>query len=311
MRRYNDLICPTLDLSVLIVASTGWTVPKFGHQWHFNWFKWEQMVMLTAFRAFSELASDWIATFTRVIMFILYTTDLTHCNILYLRYKDLIRLNILQGLHLKKVWICSLSHLSVLTVSFLINISCVLRLFHSHADWFDRLRLVHKRRWGRAPESCRCVFQLIPYNHRAASPRLFLLKQPWSLSRGALGNAAGRCFCSRLSSSAQSSLQPRPPSHPGCSSLQRAVWCSAITDVKNSVIVSRQDWVRVTLLRGFPWLNKPTAVVRLDKPFSKGGEMMSNSEFLQGLNVHRATDASAAENPSAELSLPSKSQPCD
>lgn len=86
-RNHNDQICPTLDLSVLIVASTSWTVSKFGHQWHFNWFKWEQMVMLTAFRAFSELAS---ASLHRRFN-----------PLLYHRYKDFIGLNLLHGTHLK------------------------------------------------------------------------------------------------------------------------------------------------------------------------------------------------------------------
>lgn len=140
-------------------------------------------------------------------MFILYATNLTHCNILYLRYKYLIRLNILHGMHFKKSvfahWVIG----SVLTVSFMIHTKS--RLLCTGITVLITLQtILIGLDWSTSPGEdghLRKLYVCFPadsYNYRAASPRLFLCKQPWHLSRGALGNAARRFFCSRLISSA-------------------------------------------------------------------------------------------------------------
>lgn len=87
------------------------------------------------------MASDWTAKFTRAMMFILYITILTTCNISNLRYKDLIRTK------------------------------------HSVFS---------------------CLHTTTEQHPQAPS------------FRGALGNAARRCFCSRLNSSPRSFLQLPP-----------------------------------------------------------------------------------------------------
>lgn len=76
-----------------------------------------------------------------------------------------------------------------------------------------------------------------------------------------------------------------------------AVWGSAITDVKHA---SRKDFVWVTEAAAWfsLWLNKSVSIVRLDRHFSKGGEMMSSSIY-EHWRSHRCYCCHQLRSPSA------------